>query len=332
MAKKSNYYLIAVSLKKNLDLCMRYGITGFTNSVNGAWAFFDIDIGDFVTFIYGARAFNLYKVSKKVAIENAEALPPWDIIEFKRSGRKYYFPFRFELELVREFNEPIVRYEFAYIAENLLLRGGYRKTHFQADLTTLQNVSSMGVKSGMKTEKIKYPSITEFSPMITFKRSEVDIPITYKFIELFLQSIIKHKISNRQNFLKFLKIINSCSDFNQTDFEILSEKALPQGHVDLLVKEAVPIGTSKQIVIEVKTGKASYKDLLQLVSYVEEIGEECVGGVLIAKDFQKKVMQNRGDINLIKYNFSDVDKDKYRFWELVNKLQLQNFISKEVLR
>jgi hypothetical protein len=190
----------------------------------------------------------------------------------------------------------------------------------------------MGVKSGMKTEKIKYPSITEFSPMITFKRSEVDIPITYKFIELFLQSIIKHKISNRQNFLKFLKIINSCSDFNQTDFEILSEKALPQGHVDLLVKEAVPIGTSKQIVIEVKTGKASYKDLLQLVSYVEEIGEECVGGVLIAKDFQKKVMQNRGDINLIKYNFSDVDKDKYRFWELVNKLQLQNFISKEVLR
>ena len=144
MEQKPNYYLIAVSNKKNIELCMRYGIPGFMNSINGAWTFLDINVGDFITFICGARAFNLYKVSKKMAIENAENLPPCDAIKFRETGNTYYFPFRFEFELIREFNEPIVRYEFTYVAENLLLRGGYRKTHFQADQTTLQNVSSMG--------------------------------------------------------------------------------------------------------------------------------------------------------------------------------------------
>ncbi len=38
----------------------------------------------------------------------------------------------------------MVRQEFSYVAENLLLRGGYLKTHFQADTITLYNVSEMG--------------------------------------------------------------------------------------------------------------------------------------------------------------------------------------------
>ena len=72
---------------------------------------------------------------------------------FKESGRSYHFPFRLKLRQVRAFDEPIVRVEFAYIAENLLLRGGYRKTHFQADLTTLQNVSQMGEVFSMARRK-----------------------------------------------------------------------------------------------------------------------------------------------------------------------------------
>ena len=139
-----NYFLISVSNRKNLDLCIKYAMAGFTNSINGAWTFIEINEGDFISFLYGAKAFNLYKVKKKIALKNAENVPPWPSVTFSMSGNTYYFPFRLLLKPIRKLEEPLVRAEFAYVAENLLLRGGYRRTHFQADQTTLQAVSQMG--------------------------------------------------------------------------------------------------------------------------------------------------------------------------------------------
>ena len=321
MENKPNYYFIAVSTKENLDLCIKYSLAGFTNSKNGVWVFIDIKEGDFISFVYGARAYNLYKVAKKIAIENAENLPPWTNITFKESGKTYYFPFRFELNLIREFNEPIVRYEFAYIAENLLLRGGYAKTHFQADQTTLQNVSSMGKKFEGNVERIKYASITPFNPNLTFDKNQVKIPYTYKLEEIFLQSIIKHKLYNQSNLIKFLKDTNFDEALN-LNFEMLSEKALMQGLVDILLKESVPIGTSKQIIIEIKTNKASLKDVKQVETYVKELSNECLGGVLIAKDFQKKLFPNNSNIKLIRYKFENLEKEVYDFEELIKSLTL----------
>ena len=321
MAEKPNYYLIAVSTRKNLESCIHYGISGFTNSINGAWAFLDINEGDFITFIYGARAFNLYRVSKKAAIENAGSLPPWDMITFKESGKEYYFPFRFELELIREFNESIVRYEFTYVAENLLLRGGYRKTHFQADQTTLQNVSSMGRKAEGKTEKITYGTIKTFTPTITFDRNNKNIPYVYKFSEIFLQSVIKHFLSDKPNLRALLEKMGF-SGLSPLHFEVLSEKALPQGHIDLLVKEAVPLGTSRQVVLEVKVNKATHKDAEQLTSYVREIGSDCAGGILIAKDFNTTLSKNAGNIKLVRYSFGDTRKRCYTFSELIKNFSL----------
>lgn len=324
MGSKQNYYLVAVSNKKNLKLCVKYRISGFMNSMSGAWTFFDINVGDFITFIYGARAFNLYKVSEKMAIINAESLPPWDNITFRQTGYTYYFPFRFKLELIREFNESIVRYEFAYVAENLLLRGGYRKTHFQADQTTLQNVSSIGELSNRKLEEISYPELKTFTPKITFDKDIVNAPHIYKFSELFLQSIIKHHLSEKENLFKLLNELGF-EKLSNINFEVLSERALPQGHIDLLLKEVIPLGTSKQVVIEVKTNKATSKDVEQIKSYMDELGNDCVGGVLIAKDFNKKVMLTKEGVKLVKYNFSNLNKNDYFFEDLITKLELTKF-------
>jgi len=321
MENKPNYYFIAVSTRVNLDLCMKYGLSGFTNSKNGFWAFVDIKEEDFVSFVYGARAYNLYKVAKKIAIENAENLPPWTNITFKESGKTYYFPFRFELNLIREFSEPIVRYEFAYIAENLLLRGGYAKTHFQGDQTTLQNVSSMGKKFEGNVERIKYANITQFNPKLTFDKNQVKIPYIYKLEEIFLQSIIKHKLYNKSDLIKFLKDTRFDEVLN-LNFEVLSEKALMQGLVDILLKESIPIGTSKQIVIEIKTNEATLKDIKQVENYVKELGNECVGGILIAKDFQKKLFPNNSSIKLVGYKFENLEKEVYDFEDLIKSANL----------
>ncbi len=74
--KAPSYFLISVSNRENLELCMKYALAGFTNSINGLWTFLDIDVGDYVSFLYGARVRNLYRVVEKVAYRNAEKLPP----------------------------------------------------------------------------------------------------------------------------------------------------------------------------------------------------------------------------------------------------------------
>ena len=135
MLRKPSYFLVSLSNRANLDLCERYSLAGFTNSINGVWIFLDIRDGDFISFLYGAKAHNLYIVEKKEALKSAQNLPPWAPLTFRVSRRTYYFPFRLTLTPVRKLEEPMVRSEFAYVAENLLLRGGYRKTHFNPCLS-----------------------------------------------------------------------------------------------------------------------------------------------------------------------------------------------------
>lgn len=140
---KPNYFLVAVSTQQHLELCLKYAVAGFASSNGGVCTFVEIQEGDPVSFLHAARAFNLHEVVRKEAIVEFQEMPSWPPVVFQ-SGKSYQFPFRLYLRPIREFCEPLVRPELAYAAENLLLRAGCRKTHFQADQTTLQNVSQMG--------------------------------------------------------------------------------------------------------------------------------------------------------------------------------------------
>ncbi len=173
-----NYFLVSLSNRTNLDLCIKYALAGFTDSANGFWTFLEIDEGDFVSFLYGARVWDLYRVKSKVALKDAQDLPPWPHVTFRRSGKTYYFPFRLQLEPVRSLQESLVRPEFAYVAENLLLRGGYGKTHFQADQTTLHAVSQLGDLHAGEIEVLP-DKAARFSPLVTFARALVNPPYVY---------------------------------------------------------------------------------------------------------------------------------------------------------
>ncbi len=305
------YFLISVSNRTNLGLCIKYALAGFTNSINGLWTFMEIQENDYISFLYGARVFNLYKVVKKEAIKNADKIPPWPSVTFRMSGKTYYFPFRLYLNPIREFIEPMVRPEFAYVAENLLLRGGYRKTHFQADQTTLQSVSQMGALYNSSKEDLTIDNYDTFTPMLTWNRNLVSPPEIFYFQEFILQSLIRQWLSQNTS---LQALLDSCglNTLLAKDFEVLGEKALPEGHIDILVKDSVPTGYSRKIIIEVKLGKARLQDVGQLKNYVNEIGEECIKGILIAKDFSKKVQQeaiNKG-IKCFIYSFGQIDKTK----------------------
>jgi len=318
------YFLVSVANRTNLDLCVKHALAGFTSSINGLWTFVEIQEGDYISFLYGARVSNLYEVTGKRAFKNAGRLPPWPSVTFRMSGKTYYFPFRLYLKPIRELNEPMVRLEFAYVAENLLLRGGYRKTHFQADQTTLHAVSQMGELYTKPIDQLNISDYETFSPKLTWDKSLVKIPETFYFQELILQSMIRHYLSEIGKLQDFFHKVG-LHDLKASDFEVLGEKALPEGHVDMLIKDSRPIGISRKIIIEVKTSRVTAKDVKQLKNYMNEIGDECMAGILIGRQSSTKTLREatNGKITICSYSFEDVHKDsETSFEELMSKLHI----------
>ena len=302
------YFLISVSNRRNLELCVNYALAGFTNSINGVWTFSEIQEGDFISFLYGAKAHNLYRVEGKEAIKGAQDLPPWDPITFKMSGLTYYFPFRLHLAPIRKLNEPLVRAEFAYVAENLLLRGGYRKTHFQADQTTLQSASQLGELYNDKVTKLNLNKYITFMPRFTKSKDKITLPEIFPFIKIILQAVIRQYLCDKNNMASFLLQIG-VDALDTGKLEVLGEKALAEGHIDILIKEATPMGLARKIIIEVKTGLAKLQDINQLSMYVDEMGKECLAGVLIAGNFSRRVIEEarKTGISTFEYKLNIMD-------------------------
>lgn len=314
-----SYFFIAISTRENLDLCKKYSLAGFPNTINGAWTYSEINVGDYITFLYGARAHNLYKVIEKEAISNAENLPPWKQLHFKDSGKIVYFPFRLYLETIRELEEPLARPEFYYIAENLLQRGGYWKTHFQADQTTLSNVTAMGVVFKGKAESLDFPLHENFkSKFVRAKKGKP--PEIYQFRELILQSLIRQHLSQPHNLDIFLDNLGLSSQ-KSVEFEVLGEKALAEGHIDILIKEVHPKGKTKQIILEIKSGSAGFEDVEQLKKYITDIGEECLAGVLIASKFARNLKEDK-NLHFMKHTIDTNLKEPHSFDELLAAIRI----------
>lgn len=318
------YFLVSVSTRENLELCIRYALAGFPSSENGAWTFCEIEEGDFVSFLYGAKAYNLYRVAKREAIRDAEVLPPWKPLNFRETGRTYSFPFRLYLDPVRVFVESLVRPEFAYVAENLLLRGGHRKTHFQADQTTLQSVSEMGSRANASAVVLSLPAHSSFIPRFTRNRELVRSPEICRFREPILQSAIRRRLMQESVLQTLFAGLNFAME-KASALEILSEKALPQGHLDLLLKQRIPIGSTPKIPMEVKLQRAQAEDVSQLRCYMDELIDDCPIGLLIAFDFGRQAVEaaaNAG-IRLVRYTVESDLKNAPTFREIYEGLNLQ---------
>ena len=319
------YFLISVSTAKNLELCIRYDLAGFPGGEGGAWTFCEIAEGDFVSFLYGARAHNLYKVQKRQALCDAEHLPPqWQPVQSQKSDRVYHFPFRLHLQQIRIFDEPLVRPEFTYIAENLLQRGGYGKTHFQADQTTLQSVSGMGTVAKDLPATLELPKHTEFTVRFSRTTSLTKPPEIVRFKEPILQSAIRRHLMSEGNLQVLLNHVD-LKEIQADALEILGEKGLPEGHIDLLLKERVPLGSALKIPIEVKTNVAGLKDLTQLHGYISQLHGECPIGVLVAADFNKKAIAQApaNRIRLVRYALNIDLKKTPTFEEIYQSLTLE---------
>lgn len=298
-----SYFFVAVSTKKNLDLCREYGLAGFPSSRNGAWAFADVEVGDYVSFVYGAQAFDLYEVRNKRAVLNAADVPPWPSLELRRGGT-YHFPFRLDLQRERVLEENLVRSEFRYIAENLLLRGGYSRSHFQADRTTLQQVSQMGSVDDRGTEEPNWTAETGTARWVR-RQGGFSSPEENQFIEEILHVLLRQRLSTAEGLAEFVRLTRF-ERLAEREIEVLGERALPEGHLDVLLKDAEPVGDSIRLPIEVKLNRCSDDDVQQLTEYMEQLAPECPGGVLLAETIPRD-FDVPDDVVLIRATFDGVD-------------------------
>ena len=101
-----------------------------------------------------------------------------------------------------------------------------RKTHFQADRTTLQNVSQMGETHKERVEKLDLKYST-FTPEFTRKRQEIKVPKIFLFQEIILQALVRQHLSKIENMTDFLDMI-SVNELDANNLEVLGEKALPK--------------------------------------------------------------------------------------------------------
>jgi RecB family endonuclease NucS len=109
------------------------------------------------------------------------------------------------------------------------------------------------------------------------------------------------------------------------DFEVLGEKALPEGQIDLLIKDRTPAGYARKIIVEVKLGKVEGRDIVQLRNYIFKAGEECILGILIAGECSKTV-RREAESQMIKcftYRFGKIfTEERYSLEDLRSRFQI----------
>ena len=228
-------------------------------------------------------------------------------------------------EHIRKVHESLVRAEFSYVGENLLLRGGYRKTHFQADQTTLQSVSEMGTRFDGIVNPLSMPDHDTFTLRFTRTPKFLKKPETCRFKEPILQLAIRRHLAEAGNLRMFLALLGVQIDHPE-GLEVLGEMAISLGHIDLLLKERVPIGSTFKIPIEVKTKRATPRDVSQLRAYMDELRDDCQIGALIAADFAKTCVRMAADagISLIRYTLASDLSQTPAFQEIFRDLTLNS--------
>ena len=303
---KSKYFVIILSNEENLNKCLDNNIAGFPETDNGAWAYLDINEGDYLSFYYNGRIFNLYKVKKKFisgifnkkrAIGSEEKDPAilpngdkWSAIKTKKGN--IYFPYRLDLDLIKESNfatSLIFKNGFERLGINLIPRVSFKKSHFQLSIKDItKNFNNIEISSGNR-----YFSIDDFQKV--FSRVNQTTPSRLKEIttkEIFLQTILKRILeASIEQYVKFLGIVST------SKLEFFSEQTVYGGEADLVIANSLKniafievknsnILTKKQDFT--KIGKTAYNQIQKYKDIIEPNNKDIYKIVAGKNNFEDK--------------------------------------------
>lgn len=246
---KSKYFIVVLSTQRNLNLCRQNSIAGFPETDNGQWAFLDINIGDYISFYFNGRVYDLYEVTEKQVpnrwrnklAKGNEHLDPetltngekWDSI--KTNENFIYFPFRLKLNKIVEthYDSNIVfKSGFERLGINLVPRVSLKKTHFQLSIKDIKKYfnkevpikeSDFDIKSFILCKK-RSQYRTNQNNTFDFENFIID-EITHKeiYLQAFLKKILESQISK-------INLVEYCENY-----EFLSEQTTDGGESDIVV-------------------------------------------------------------------------------------------------
>lgn len=246
---KSKYFIVILSNEENLNKCLDNNIAGFPETDNGAWAYLDINEGDYLSFYYNGRIFNLYKVKEKFIpekfkkerakgseYEDPVALPNgdrWSAIKTKKDN--IYFPYRFSLQLIEESDYAtslIFKQGFERLGINLVPRVSFKKSHFQLSIKDIMK----SFNSTKTVSKGKYFFIDDFQEV--FYRKDQVTPSKLQEIttkEIFLQTLLKRILEASIKKYKSFINLNSINELEFNELEFFSEQTVYGGEADLVI-------------------------------------------------------------------------------------------------
>lgn len=182
----------------------------------------------------------------------------------------------------------------------------------------------MGIIYTKPIEPLLIDKYETFTPLITCNKSVATPPEVFYFHEFILQSLVRCWLSEDGN-LQTLFSLCGLNSLQAEDFEVLGEKALPEGQIDLLIKDRTPAGYARKIIVEVKLGKVEGRDIVQLRNYIFKAGEECILGILIAGECSKTV-RREAESQMIKcftYRFGKIfTEERYSLEDLRSRFQI----------
>lgn len=237
------YYLVLIS-KQNLEQCRRFGLAGFPEVGESLWSYFDIEVGDNLSFYRSGILYDYYEITgKHIARYPERDNPDWLPI----GTPERYYPYRLLLKPVVQSNDhySIFREELLPFGKSLLPRFAFDKSHIQLPTqigrSILQELQT-GAPCDLYMQGNKWVKIeTREEPLFNHE----SLP------EKLVQVLIKRNIAP---FLNLKKV------------EVLSETHLDLGQIDLYAQGEAE-GTEKYALIKVKKGRIGTREARQIFEY-----------------------------------------------------------------
>jgi hypothetical protein len=237
------YYLVLLSTQ-NLNPCRRYGLAGFPEGRDSLWPYFDIEVGDHLSFYRSGIVFDYYQVvSKQIARDPERDNPEWVPI----GTPKRYYPYRLLLQPIIQSNNyySFFRSELRPFGKSLLPRFAFGKSHIQLPTKighSILQAFRTGVPSEVYLQGNKWAHIeTREEPLFNHES------LTEKLIQVLI----------KRNIAPHLRL---------DEVEVLSETHLDFGQIDLFAL-GTDDDTIKYALIEVKKGRIGTRAARHISEY-----------------------------------------------------------------
>jgi len=180
----------------------------------------------------------------------------------------------------------------------------------------------MGKPATTVAPELDLPPHEEFQPLFA-RTVKGQPPRVFRLREILIQSLARQKLKDPA-IQAALYAGSPSQNGSHPTLEVLGEKGIPEGLIDILLKDPHPTDQLREWILEVKVHRPARADVAQLVHYVEVLGPDCIGAALIAPEFPSSRTLRPPSVQFVRYDFGGLDiGSPHTFAELEGHFRLE---------